>query len=34
MNVNNVQNERVQEECKAKYIKENFYRYSDWHGIA
>ena len=21
-------------ECEAKYIKENFYRYSDWHGMA
>ena len=33
MNVNNVQNERVQEEYEAKYIKENFYTYSDWHGM-
>lgn len=38
MNVNKVQNERVNKqsvsECETKYIKENFYTYSDWHGIA
>lgn len=21
-------------ECEAKYVKENFYTYSDWHDIA